>query len=111
MGEIIMKMPIELIAACQMFLIPSTILFGALGVASTEGLKTLIAVMGSFTSAVWLIRLWLWDGLSTTDHSTVLVLAGIFVTAWLGSFLVHCYYGFTYGWTTAAVVPTKCAAS
>jgi hypothetical protein len=30
----------ELISACQMFLVPSTIMFAALGI--TEGLKTLV---------------------------------------------------------------------
>jgi hypothetical protein len=94
-----MKMPLELIAACQMFLIPSTILFGDLGVALSEGLKTLIAAMGSATSIVWLIRIWNWDELPEVDRRSVLILARIFVLAWVGSFLVHFYYGCKYGWT------------
>jgi len=33
----------KLIAACQMFLAPATILFAALGLAATEALKTCFA--------------------------------------------------------------------
>jgi len=42
----------DLISACQMFLVPASILFAALGVAGTEQLKTLVSVMGLATSAV-----------------------------------------------------------
>jgi hypothetical protein len=44
-------MNVALIYACQMFLIPSTILFAALGAARTEGLKILVSIMGLVTKA------------------------------------------------------------
>ncbi len=97
-----MKMPIDLIAACQMFLIPSTILFGALGVAASEGLKTLISIMGAATSVVWLMCIWNWGDMPNVDRSSVLILAGIFVFAWVGSFVTHFYYGCTSGWKKPA---------
>jgi hypothetical protein len=45
----------ELAALTQVFLIPSTILVGALGVARTEGLKTGISHLGLLTTVVWLV--------------------------------------------------------
>jgi hypothetical protein len=75
--------PMELIAACQMFLVPASILFGALALASTEQLKTLISLMGLVTSGVWFYRLWFWTGISPIDRNTTLALAGVFTLAWL----------------------------
>jgi len=42
MGEA--PMDEKLVAACQMFLAPATILFAALGMATTEALKTCFAL-------------------------------------------------------------------
>ena len=50
----------ELIAAYQMFLVPASILFTALGVARTEGLKTGISAMGILMSGVWAAAIWCW---------------------------------------------------
>jgi hypothetical protein len=75
--------PMELIAACQMFLVPGSILFGALALANTQPLKTLISVMGLVTSGVWFYRVWFWPGLSPIDRNTVLTLAGVFAVGWL----------------------------
>lgn len=72
-----------------MFLVPASILFGALGVATTELLKTGISAMGLATSAVWFIRVWLWTGLEEIDRITILVLAGIFVAAWFCTLVTH----------------------
>lgn len=52
----------DISAACQMFLIPSTIMFAALANASTEGLKVLVASIGSVTALIWLTRLRCWEG-------------------------------------------------
>jgi hypothetical protein len=73
----------ELIAACQMFLVPGSILFGALALANTQPLKTLISVMGLVTSGVWFYRVWFWSGLTQMDRNTALTLAGVFAVAWL----------------------------
>ena len=67
-------MQANLINACQMFLVPSVILFAALGVAPTEQLKTLLSVMGTATSGVWLLRIWLWTGLGPADRYTTIAL-------------------------------------
>jgi hypothetical protein len=75
--------PMELIAACQMFLVPASILFGALALAATQPLKTLISLMGLVTSGVWFYRIWFWSGLSLIDRNTALTLAGVFAVAWL----------------------------
>jgi hypothetical protein len=55
MGEAAMDE--KLVAACQMFLVPATILFGGLGVATTEALKSLLCLIGAVVSAAWLFRL------------------------------------------------------
>ena len=79
----------DLVNACQMFLVPSAILFAALGVAPTEQLKTLISVMGTATSGIWTLRIWLWSGLLPVDRYTTLALATIFLAAWVVSLIVH----------------------
>jgi hypothetical protein len=81
----------QLIMACQMFLVPATILFAALGVASTEALKTVISLMGVATSGVWYYRILEWSGLKPADSRAAHVLAGLFLLAWLGSLIVHAY--------------------
>jgi hypothetical protein len=78
-----------LISACQMFLIPATILFGALGVANSYALKLLVCVMGAATTGLWLYRVWYWTGLSLMDRRTALGLAGLFVAAWIVTLLVQ----------------------
>ena len=79
----------DLISACQMFLVPASILFAALGVASTEQLKTLVSVMGLATSSVWAVRIWLWGSLSPVDSRTALTLALVFVVAWTVALVAH----------------------
>ena len=78
-----------LIAACQMFLVPATILFGALGVANTRGLKLLVCFMGVATTGLWLYRVWFWNGLSIMDRRVALGLAGLYALAWVFTLLVQ----------------------
>ena len=75
--------PTELIAACQMFLVPVSILFGALALSGTQPLRIVISLMGVVTSGVWFYRVWFWAGLAQIDRNTVLILAGVFTLAWL----------------------------
>jgi hypothetical protein len=81
--------PTDLIAACQMFLVPASILFGALALAGTPPLRILISLMGVVTSGVWLYRVWFWPGLSQLDRNTVLILAGSFTVAWFSLLASH----------------------
>jgi hypothetical protein len=76
----------ELIAACQMFLVPASILFGALALAGTLTLRIVISLMGVVTSGVWFYRVWFWGGLATIDRDTVLILAGVFTVTWFALF-------------------------
>ncbi|MBR1190350.1 hypothetical protein JQ634_02755 [Bradyrhizobium sp. AUGA SZCCT0240] len=78
-----------LISACTMFLIPATLLFGALGVANSSFLKMLVCLLGIATTGLWLYRIWWWTNLSLTDRRTALGLAGMFACAWLVTFLVQ----------------------
>jgi hypothetical protein len=81
--------PMELIAACQMFLVPAAILFGALALAGTQPLKALVSLLGLATSGIWFYRLWFWPGLALIDRNTVLALAGVFAVAWFAAFVSH----------------------
>ena len=81
--------PMELIAACQMFLVPASILFGALALATTQPMRVLISLLGLGVSGVLLYRLWFWPGLSLIDRNTVLALAGVFAAGWLTSLVGH----------------------
>jgi hypothetical protein len=42
----------QLVQTCQMFLVPATILFAALGLSATEALKTLLSLVGLVVSLV-----------------------------------------------------------
>ena len=91
----------EIVAStCQLFLVPAAILFGALGVATTEQLKTLVSIMGLITSGLWAARIWLLvpattntlplDGIPVIDIRFGLALAIIFVLAYTVSTFAHC---------------------
>ena len=78
-----------LISACTMFLVPATLLFGALGVANSSFLKMLVCLLGIATTGLWLYRIWWWTSLSLMDRRTALALAGMYAGAWLVTFLVQ----------------------
>ena len=78
-----------LISASTMFLVPATLLFGALGVANSSFLKMLVCLLGVATTGTWLYRIWWWTNLSLIDRRTTLGFAGMFACAWLVTFLVQ----------------------
>ena len=78
-----------LISACMLFLIPATLLFGALGVAHSSFLKMLVCLLGVATTGLWLYRIWWWTNLSLIDRRTALGLAGMYAAAWLITLLVQ----------------------
>jgi hypothetical protein len=73
----------------MLFLIPATLLFGALGVAHSSFLKMLVCLLGVATTGLWLYRIWWWTNLSLIDRRTALGLAGMYAAAWLITFLVQ----------------------
>jgi hypothetical protein len=84
----------ELSQACQMFLVPTTILFAALSAGVTHQLKTLLSAIGVLTSVVWVLRMYDWTDppLSPSDRWTGLALAWTFLIAWLVVLPVHAYW-------------------
>lgn len=81
----------QLVAVCQMFLVPVSVLFTALGVARTEALKSGISAIGLVISLVWVFRIWIWEGISFNDWITALLLALVFLIASVVSIWVHCF--------------------
>jgi hypothetical protein len=80
----------DLIEACKMFLVPVTILFAALGIASTEGLKAGISLVGLATSGAWLLQIKLWDGeLKNGEQITIGMMAFTFCVVWFASVTAH----------------------
>jgi hypothetical protein len=79
----------KLVAACQMFLIPATILVAALAAATTEALKSLLCVMGVVVGGAWVYRLCWWEKLSAPDARVAYTLAILFLVASLLASLVH----------------------
>jgi hypothetical protein len=73
----------------MMFLVPATLLFGALGVANSSFLKMLVCLLGVATTGLWLYRIWWWTSLYLIDRKTALGLAGVFACAWLVTLLVQ----------------------
>ncbi len=60
----------SLIAICQLFLVPLTILFAAVGVANARFVKLLVCLLGVGLAGLWLYRIYLWTGLSVIDRRT-----------------------------------------
>lgn len=89
----------ELISACQMFLVPSAIMFAALGVAGSEGLKCLVSAMGSVTSAIWWWTIYSWTTPDPGNVTPALWLSGLFFMAWAGCLIVHSSLGRKYGYS------------
>ena len=87
----------NIIDECQMFLVPASILFAAIGLAGTEPLKALLSAMGVAISAIWLYRGSKWT--QPIDRHTAYGLAGIFGLAGIISAGVHihrwCWLGIT----------------
>jgi hypothetical protein len=79
----------DLIDECQMFLVPASILFAAIGIAGTEPLKALLSVMGVAISVIWYSRGSVWT--TEADRRTAHGLAGIFGVAGFISAGVHLY--------------------
>lgn len=72
-----------LVSTCQMFLVPLTILFAAVGVANSRFVKLLVCLLGIALAALWFYRVWLWSGLSLVDRRTGVGLAGMFAFCWV----------------------------
>jgi hypothetical protein len=72
-----------LVSTCQMFLVPLTILFAAVGVANTRFVKLLVCLLGVAIAALWIWRIWMWTGLSLIDRRTGVGLAGGFAFCWV----------------------------
>jgi hypothetical protein len=87
----------ELISICQMFLVPSSIMFAALGVAGSEALKSLICGAGSFTSLVWLWTINQWNN-PEVDTTPFWALSLFFTAAWIVCLIAHLVIGFVWGW-------------
>jgi hypothetical protein len=77
----------------EIFLVPSAVLVGAIGVASTEPLKTGISFLGLVSSAIWAVCSW--DVFRPVNiHPTLREAAlgwlpALFVSVWLVSLIVH----------------------
>jgi hypothetical protein len=87
-----------LVATCQMFLVPATILFAAVGVANTRFVKLLVCLLGVAVAALWIYRIWLWAGLSLIDRRTGLGIAGLFGICWVLTLLHQVKSMFTGGY-------------
>jgi hypothetical protein len=87
-----------LVATCQMFLVPATILFAAVGVANTRFVKLLVCLLGVAIAALWIYRIWLWTGLSLIDRRTGLGIAGLFGLCWVLTLLHQLKSMFTGGY-------------
>jgi hypothetical protein len=80
-----LELPVNetLVSTCQMFLVPLTILFAAVGVANTRFVKLLVCLLGVALAGLWFYRVWLWSGLSLLDRRTGLGIAGAFAFCWV----------------------------
>jgi peptidoglycan/LPS O-acetylase OafA/YrhL len=82
----------DVIAACQMFLVPASILFVAIGAAETEPLKALLSLIGVGLSAFWLIIGFGWDDSNKPADQKLCyfdrtAMVGLAATFWIASFI------------------------
>jgi len=77
----------NVIEESQMFLVPASILFAAIGIAETEPLKALLSAMGVAISIIWLCRGFAWT--QTLDKFTAIGFAFTFLTGGAISMVVH----------------------
>lgn len=83
--------PLDMIKITEVFLVPSTVLVGALGVATTEPLKAGTSFLGIIVSGVWLTALCDTAGFPPTSirYAALFILALIFFLGWIVSFVIH----------------------
>jgi hypothetical protein len=79
----------DLVDFCQMFLVPASILFAAIGIARTEWLKALISLIGAVVGALWCYRICKWPDLELPDQITAFGLGLIFGGAAAASTIAH----------------------
>src|SRR5947199_8186924 len=82
----------EFIAACQAFLIPTSILFVALALSTNQAMKTMISLVAWLINVVWLSRLLPASDLPARDHHAAVGLAVVFTGAWLILAALHAYW-------------------
>jgi hypothetical protein len=92
----------DLSSACQMFLIPLTLLFVALAMAGTEGLRVFVALVGLATASIWVARVCSWSGLKPHDAYTARGLSALFTLAFAVVAAAHLYLGWTGGFFAKA---------
>ena len=86
---ILLAAGLNLFDTCQLFLIPATIFFGALGVARTEMLKAAISLLGSAVSVLWCFAMFLEfdEGIEVWWYAFCVSL--FFLLTWLACFIAH----------------------
>jgi len=84
---------LDVVKATEIFLIPGSILVGALGVARTEGLKSGISALGLLLTVLWLVCLWGAYGAASTPKpwrlTILLWMPAIFFVSWSISLRIH----------------------
>ena len=89
MNELAME---TIINISQLFLVPASIFFAALGIASTEPLKTGISFLGLSTSALWMAGLSQFVKCSSELQwlpTACVMLASLFVLVWSVCLIAH----------------------
>jgi hypothetical protein len=79
----------DVVDFCQMFLVPASILFAAIGIARTEWLKSMVSLVGTGVGALWCYRVYAWQDLQPPDWTTAFGLGVIFGGLAAVSTIVH----------------------
>lgn len=81
----------DLIKVTELYLIPASLLVGALGISQTEQLKTGVSALGLVSALLWAFSAWTaaLPGQAYRSHILSYVLPLIFVFGWLVAILVH----------------------
>lgn len=83
---------LDVVKATEIFLVPGSILVGALGVARTEGLKSGISALGLLLTVLWLVCIWGAYGAASTlpwRLTILLWMPVIFFVSWTISLRIH----------------------
>jgi len=83
---------LNIVKLTEIFLVPGSILVGALGVARTEGLKTGVSALGFLITLIWAFCNWDAYPPVSLRSSRISVLAWLpllFLVAWVISGIIH----------------------
>ncbi|HET9712587.1 MAG TPA: hypothetical protein VFP64_11915 [Pyrinomonadaceae bacterium] len=101
----------DVVNITALFLVPASILVGALGVAQTEGLKTGISALSLILMTLWEISALEAGAASSLRLQILLWMPALFLVCWIVSFVFHGSRFYKQKWGTKEPTATEAQTS